>query len=290
MRYIYSEEENPLATDYYYEASYLSRDYIPFVPTHTHNFYEIYIYLNGSMKLSIENTSYDVQKGDVIIIPPYTIHQLIRSGPDRLPYTRVLTYITEACLKTFQFNEYGLLDSLKLAQQNQKYHFKLENTDEFDAICRCMRKLNDNKNNRDFGAELLNRSYILQFMTLICRNIRKDLTPQNIIHINPLVERILSYINSNYNEDISLDSLKERFFINKSTLTKEFKNQTAQTIHSYLVMKRISVAKQEMANGIPPSQVYLLIGFKDYSTFYRTFQKLEGMSPKEFYKLCNRTE
>lgn len=287
MRYIYSENENPLSTDYYYEASYMSRDYVPFIPAHTHNYYEIYIFLNGSLKLSIENISYDVQKGDVIIIPPYTIHQLIKSEPDVLPYIRVLTYITDECLKSFQFNEYGLLDTLRLAQKNKKYHFTINDPSEFEAICSCMRKLDNNKNNRDFGMELLNRSYILQFMSLICQNIVKDLTPQNIIHINPLVERILSYINSNYMDDISLDLLKERFFINKSTLTKEFKKQTAQTIHNYLIMKRISVAKQEMASGVPPSQVYLLTGFKDYSTFYRTFQKLECMSPKEFYKLCN---
>ncbi len=290
MRYIYSEKDNPMATDYYYETSYLSRDYIPFVPMHTHNFYEIYISLNATIKLAIENTIYDVQKGDILIIPPYTIHQLIMSEPDYLPYVRLVLYVTEECLRTFQFNEYGLLDSLRLAQKNKKYHLRIDDDYEFNSICSCMYRLNNNKNNSEACTELLNRSYILQCMSLICRNIQKDLIPHDIIHVNPLVERILSYINNNYTEDISLDSLKEHFYINKSTLTKEFKNQTSQTIHSYLIMKRISVAKQEMANGLPPSQVYLITGFKEYSTFYRTFQKLEGISPKEFYQHCHRNE
>lgn len=73
MRYIYSEYDNPLANDYYYETSYHRLDHFPTVPAHTHNFYEIYIYLAGSIKLSIEDTLYAVKKGDIIIIPPYTI-------------------------------------------------------------------------------------------------------------------------------------------------------------------------------------------------------------------------
>ena len=97
------------------------------------------------------------------------------------------------------------------------------------------------------------------------------------------MEKIVSYINSNYTDDISLDLLTDMFYINKSTLSKDFKNYTSHTIHNYLVLKRVSVAKQEMAEGVSPSQVYLLTGFKDYSTFYRTFQRTEGMSPKEYY-------
>ena len=142
-----------------------------------------------------------------------------------------------------------------------------------------MRKIYDSKKSQIYGKEMLNRANILILFTLLNKNIKKELKPQGILHSNPLVEKIISYINSNYTDEISLDSLTDKFFINKSTLSKEFKEQTAQTIHSYLVLKRISVAKQEMANGTPPSQVYLTTGFKDYSTFYRTFQRTEGMSP-----------
>ena len=130
---------------------------------------------------------------------------------------------------------------------------------------------------------MLNRSYILQLITLINKNILQALEPQGIMHINPLIENVLSYLNSNYTDELTLDLLAEKFFINKSTLSKEFKEYTGQTIHNYLVMKRINMSKQEMANGASPSQVYLSTGFRDYSTFYRTFQKAEGISPKEFY-------
>lgn len=283
MRYLYSEKDQPMANDYYYEATHTTNDEFPVVPAHTHNFYEIYMYLSGSIRLSVEETLYEVKEGDIIIIPPYTIHQLFQAEPKQLPYIRMYMYISEPCLKSFQFNEYSLLQTFKVAAENKCYHFHIKNTDEYKIIRHCMRQIYDSKKHNDYGKEMINRAYILHLITLLNKNIRKELNPKDVLHMNPLVENIISYINSNYTDDISLDSLTEKFYINKSTLSKEFKDHTAQTIHSYLVMKRINMAKQEMANGVAPSQVYLSTGFKDYSTFYRTFQRTEGISPKCFY-------
>ncbi len=283
MRYLYSESDIPIATDYYYEARYISNDDFPCVYSHVHNFYEIYMYRSGSCRLSVEDCMYDVYKGDVFIIPPYTIHQLYQKEPNTLPYVRMYMYITEACLKSFQFNEHSLLHSLELAKDNKRYHFTINDENEYNNIIQCMENIYFNGKKEFYGKELLNRSNILQIMSLLSKNIVNELKPQGIIHSNPLIEKIISYINSSYTDDISLDSLTDMFFTNKSTLSKEFKDYTSHTIHNYLVMKRISVAKQEMAEGTPPSQVYLLTGFKDYSTFYRTFQRTEGMSPKDYF-------
>ena len=285
LRYLYRESDLPIATDYYYEARHTTNDEFPYVPSHTHNYYELYMFISGSCTLSVEDNMFDVKAGDIVIIPPYTIHQLYQKEPKVLPYIRMYLYITEACLKTFQFNEHNILHTLELAKKNKRFHFKINNPEHYDLIKSCMRRIYENTNKSFFGKELLNRSLILQMMTLLTMNIVNELKPQGIIHSNPMIEKLIAYINSNYTDDISLDSLTDMFYINKSTLSKEFKDYTSHTIHNYLVMKRISVAKQEMAEGISPSQVYLVSGFKDYSTFYRTFQRTEGMSPKEYFNL-----
>jgi len=36
-----------------------------------------------------------------------------------------------------------------------------------------------------------------------------------------------------------------------------------------------------------PSAVYQDVGFRDYSTFYRAFLKMEKISPKEFARFCS---
>ena len=47
------------------------------------------------------------------------------------------------------------------------------------------------------------------------------------------------------------------------------------------------MAKQKITEGCAPSAVYLEVGFKDYSTFYRAFLKMEKISPKEFARFTH---
>ena len=44
------------------------------------------------------------------------------------------------------------------------------------------------------------------------------------------------------------------------------------------------MAKQKITEGVLPSAVYQDVGFRDYSTFYRAFLKMEKISPKEWNK------
>lgn len=69
MRYISRETEHPTAIDYYCEATQTTQDHFPRIPAHTHNYYEIYIFLNGFVKIAIEDQIYNVKYGDIMLIP-----------------------------------------------------------------------------------------------------------------------------------------------------------------------------------------------------------------------------
>ena len=69
--------------------------------------------------------------------------------------------------------------------------------------------------------------------------------PKKVTHVNPVIDKILSYINDNYASPLSLDDLAARFYINKFTMTKLFKKQTSLTIHNYILLKRISMAAKK---------------------------------------------
>ena len=120
MRYLLHESDHPISTDYYYECRKTTNDHFPRVLAHTHDYYEIYIYLSGSVMLFIEDRIYKVKRGDIIVIPPYTIHQLLPTSEEQLndEYDRTYMYITPACLSSFQFNEHSLLEPFELAKEN----------------------------------------------------------------------------------------------------------------------------------------------------------------------------
>lgn len=282
MRYVYREADFPLSTDYYYECTHtINYEVFPRVPTHTHNYYEIYVYRNGSVKLSIEDKLYEVKNGDIMIIPPYTIHQLIPLGHNTV-YDRIYLYITEACLASMQFNEHSLLEPLRMAGQHKHYHFHINDENDYNTIYERMHEIYQSKKQDCYGKELFNRARIMEVVTLINKHIMEDMTPRMATHENQIANNVLKYLNEHYNENITLDNLANMFYLNKYSLTKIFKEQTDLTIHNYITLKRINTAKQEMMKGALPTEVCYVVGYKDYSSFYRAFVAQEHISPKKF--------
>ncbi len=282
MRYLTREAENPTSTDYYCEATQTTQDHFPRVPTHTHNYYEIYIFLNGFVKVAVEDKIYEMKYGDVLLIPPYTIHQLLPAVPDtNFEYRRIYMHFTEPCLSSFDFNGHSLLPPIQQAAKNRHYLFHI-GEDDFHNIYQAMFLLFRSKKTDYYGKEMLNRSRIIEIITLLNKYILMSNKPHQTTHITPVIDDVFTYINHHYNEPLTLDSLANRFFLNKSTLSKMFKKQLMLTVHEYITMKRINTAKLLIEEGAYPSKVYLDVGFSDYSTFYRAFKKLEQISPEQF--------
>ncbi len=282
MRYITREAENPTSTDYYCEATQTTQDHFPRIPAHTHNYYEIYIFLNGFVKVAVEDKIYEMKYGDVLLIPPYTIHQLLPAVPDtNFEYRRIYMYFTEPCLSSFDFNGHSLLPPIQQAAKNRQYLFHI-GEDDFHSIYQAMFLLFRSKKTDYYGKEMLNRSRIIEIITLLNKYILMSDKPHQTTHITPVIDEVFTYINHHYNEPLTLDSLANRFFLNKSTLSKMFKKQLMLTVHEYITMKRINTAKLLIEEGAYPSKVYLDVGFSDYSTFYRAFKKLEQISPEQF--------
>ncbi len=282
MRYLTREAENPTSTDYYCEATQTTQDHFPRVPAHTHNYYEIYIFLNGFVKVAVEDKIYEMKYGDVLLIPPYTIHQLLPAVPDtNFEYRRIYMYFTEPCLSSFDFNGHSLLPPIQQAAKNRQYLFHI-GEDDFHSIYQAMFLLFRSKKTDYYGKEMLNRSRIIEIITFLNKYILMSNKPHQTTHITPVIDDVFTYINHHYNEPLTLDSLANRFFLNKSTLSKMFKKQLMLTVHEYITMKRINTAKLLIEEGAYPSKVYLDVGFSDYSTFYRAFKKLEQISPEQF--------
>ena len=54
--------------------------------------------------------------------------------------------------------------------------------------------------------------------------------------------------------------------------------------------KRLSMCRDAILSSEGISKVYLMYGFKDYSSFFRAFKKEYGISPKEYKKMHSITE
>ena len=95
------------------------------------------------------------------------------------------------------------------------------------------------------------------------------------------IEEILKYINNNLSEDLSILILSDKFFISKYYLMHKFKKETGYTLHNYVLQKRLLMAKELIKSGESVTKASLQCGFKDYSSFLRSFKKMFNTTPRD---------
>ena len=93
---------------------------------------------------------------------------------------------------------------------------------------------------------------------------------------------MLAYISEHYNEKLTLQDLADQFYVSKYHLSHEFSARVGTSVYRYIILKRLLAAREQIADGAPPSEVYQNCGFQDYANFYRAFKTEYGISPKEF--------
>jgi AraC family transcriptional regulator len=96
----------------------------------------------------------------------------------------------------------------------------------------------------------------------------------------PKITRVISYIEENIAQALSLSELSEAANLSRIQFVKQFKAATGQPPHAYILRRRIAHAKELLRNpGSSILGVALDLGFHNQSHFTKIFSKFEGMTP-----------
>lgn len=97
------------------------------------------------------------------------------------------------------------------------------------------------------------------------------------------IRQVITYLNENYYQDLSLQSIADHFHIHKVYLSRSFKEETGNTLNSYLNYLRIEKAKLILCmKTYRTSEIAYMVGFNNTQNFYNTFRKLVGCSPSDY--------
>ena len=97
-----------------------------------------------------------------------------------------------------------------------------------------------------------------------------------------IIRRVVDYMQRNYMEDITLDSLAEYVQMNPTYLSILFKNEMGTTYVRYLRELRINKAVALLQQGHRAKDVCDMVGYRDYHYFSNWFKKLTGRLPQDF--------
>lgn len=103
---------------------------------------------------------------------------------------------------------------------------------------------------------------------------------------NSVGNEIAEYISQNLTASLSLDDLAEKFHFSRNHIINIFKKEYGLTPFEYARNLQISRAKRLLeVTSDTAERISVECGFTDYAHFYKTFRRIEGISPKEWRKL-----
>lgn len=100
-----------------------------------------------------------------------------------------------------------------------------------------------------------------------------------------LIQSVVGYISQNIQESLSLSKLAEKFQVNPSHLSREFKKETQLNLTDYVNQQKINVAKLFLLKtNLTIMDISVKLNYNSSSYFSKTFKKVTGFSPKGYKK------
>lgn len=252
FRYAYVRTEDPLKQDF---------------ARHMHNLYEIIFIVDGNHEYVVDNKKFVFKPFDLLIVPPKKFH-FVNILPHS-PYER----------HVLNFNEDGLPQYLlnKIFNKSKQFSFTKDND-----VVRIFNTFADYSERFGPQERILAAQSLLLELLVILYDIKEHDTKE-YIYYDPLLSRILNYIDLNLNSIECVDQIAGDLFISKSYLFYYFKKTMGITLMQFINNKRVMHAQSLLKTGQHPTKIYEKCGFKDYSSFYRSYCKIIGFPPSQSY-------
>jgi len=112
----------------------------------------------------------------------------------------------------------------------------------------------------------------------------------NLFSTDIRIEKVISYINHNYRNTITLEKLSSLASMNDSSFCRYFKEKTGKTILEYIQNLRVGYACKLLTfDKMNINQISIESGFNTISNFNRTFKKIIKKTPKEYQDIIRST-
>lgn len=222
---------------------------------HSHPYIELMYFMEGQGDLEVSGHKMSITLYDTVVYPANWAHQEAAATERR----------REVICLWVSLPELQLTEPIQLHDQSGELSVL------FSTIHR--------EYKRDRPDSLILEYLMKLLLTMILRNMNEPKSQDGILAY------VLQYIRIHYAEPITLDRLAAMEHISKSYLSRLFKQQTGQTVISYVNSLRIEMAKHLLtATHANVNEIAYQVGYASPKYFHRTFRALTGDTPANFRK------
>lgn len=246
---------------------------------HYHNFYEIYYLFSGDRYYFIKDKTYHAKRGTLVLIKPYEIHCTSKFSEE--PYERILISFKKSYLEEL-IAAFPAVNYLK-SFEDDVHIIDVPPTERTFFESHLTSMLSEYKKSAEASTFFLKTalSELLLFSQIKGAQSRAEEPHRDAVR--KTVSLAAAYINNNFSEDISLNSVAERFYISPCYLSRTFKRITGSSFTEYVNGVRIKEAQRLLLKtDMSVSDVAISVGFKSTTHFGRAFKALTGISPLSY--------
>ncbi|WP_440115636.1 AraC family transcriptional regulator [Paenibacillus sp. QZ-Y1] len=245
---------------------------------HAHHFYELYYLLEGERVYSMNGQLLTASKGDLILINPHDVHTTSKGN---IPgFERILIGFSPSFATGMELGICGLLPF----DRSRLLHFPKAEQPEMERILWQM--LQECKERRPHY-EIVVRSLLAQLLIRIHRveEAVRQSSPAPLHPMQDKISEIATYVNSHYNEPLTLEEAAARFYISPSYLSRMFSRFTGFRFSEYLRVVRVREAQRRLLST--QERVHMIaekVGFEHTAHFNKTFKQVTGTTPLRYRK------
>ena len=262
------------------------------VKEHWHYFFEAIYVMSGEITASCNGTSYHLVPGNVIFIPPQSVHSILNAS-DKNDY----------CYAVIKFDS-GKLDicgnyipgintifSTPLIAENLQLVFSEKDYSDFN-LKKFFKECINEINKKEYGYDVYIFNRINEFLIILLRLWRKSgLEGIELISSKPndhSIRNIIHYIDEHSAESLEVTELAKMCGMSYSHFAKTFRALYKQTCKEYIEFVRLNKAENMLLfTNYDLNYISSETGFSDCSHFIRVFKRKYSITPKQ-YRLKQR--
>jgi len=265
-----------------YRIVHLKDSLAPRIGYHYHEFDKLVFFLGGKVTYAVEGVTYYLKPGDILLVQHNMIHRPMIDPSE--PYERVVLWLSRTWMERCGSAEEPLDRCFEIVRETGFHLIRTEGERraEYAAM---VRRLEEAQQSEEFGSGRMADTTCQQILIMVTRDVLRTggiRAEQGSYRTDPKIEEVWRFIATHPAEDLSVDALAGRFYLNRHYLMHRFKEITGSTLHQYVNQKRIQLAGDLIRKGMPVMKAAESAGFTEYSTFLRVFRAAYHTNPRSF--------
>lgn len=241
---------------------------------HWHEKIEICQIISNDLKIHVDEELIHAHTGDIVAIEEYAIHSFVVEKED------VIVRLCQFPVKIL-LNSGVLIKPLKTHITAEELSGDPDLSNEINSLFDLMEK--ERRSCRTYQNPFFQQLSAALYFAIMRKHSRDD---SKITSKKDRREfyKIAEYINDNYTNDITVNSISKELCFSRGKLSEIFGKFAGTGINTYINTLRINHVNQLIENGISITDAAFEAGFQSMRTFNNAYQKIMNMTPSEYIK------